>query len=144
MENFINISILIPLFPLVTALFVFALLASFTRTINRLTKPVSALIVFSLLISGLISSFYYFKKIEGELVLSKYLEILNGTNLVIHINLISERILIIFSLITAIIIVLCFNKLPRREGYVSLMISIGIISSTVMLLIMLIDFSAIT
>ncbi len=142
MGNSLNISILIPLLPMAAALFIFALLASFNRTINRLTKPVSALIALSLLISASISSFYYFKKIEGELVLANYFKILEGTDLVMHINLFSEKFLIFFSLIMAIVIILSFYKLPRRKGYVSLMISIGMISSSVMLSIMLIDFSA--
>ena len=71
MGNFLNTSILIPLIPLATALFIFILLASFNRTINRLTKPVTAVIALSLLSSAFISYFYYFKKIEEELVLSK-------------------------------------------------------------------------
>ena len=127
---------------MVTALFVFVLLASFNRTINRLTKPVSALIAFSLLSSGFISSFYYFKKIEEELVLSKFLKFFEETNLVVHLNLVNEKIIIFFSLIMILIIGISFYKLPRKKGYVSLMISLGLISSSVMLSILLIDFSA--
>ena len=52
------------------ALFVLILLVSFNRTINRLTKPVTFLVVFSLLSSALISSYLYLKNIEGELILS--------------------------------------------------------------------------
>jgi len=140
--NFLNTSILIPLIPLVTALFIFVLLASFNRTINRLTKPVTALISLSLLSSALISSFYYFKKIEEELVLSKLFKYFEETNLVMHLNLVNEKIIIFFSLIMTLIIGLSFYKLPRKKGYVSLMISLGLISSSVMISIMLIDFSA--
>ena len=142
MGNFLNTSILIPLIPLVTALFIFVLLASFNRTINRLTKPVTALISLSLLSSALISSFYYFKKIEEELVLSKLFKYFEETNLVMHLNLVNEKIIIFFSLIMTLIIGLSFYKLPRKKGYVSLMISLGLISSSVMISIMLIDFSA--
>tara|TARA_B100000941_G_scaffold214514_1_gene157735 strand:+ start:363 stop:797 length:435 start_codon:yes stop_codon:yes gene_type:complete len=140
--NFLNTSILIPLIPLVTALFIFVLLASFNRTINRLTKPVTALISLSLLSSAFISSFYYFKKIEEELVLSKLFKYFEETNLVMHLNLVNEKIIIFFSLIMTLIIGLSFYKLPRKKGYVSLMISLGLISSSVMISIMLIDFSA--
>ena len=143
MGNFLNTSILIPLIPLVTALFIFVLLASFNRTINRLTKPVTALIALSLLSSALISLFYYFKKIEEELVLSKLFKYFEETNLVMHLNLVNEKIIIFFSLVMTLVIGLCFSKLPRKKGYVSLMISIGLISSSVMISILLIDFSAI-
>jgi len=140
--KFINTSILIPLIPLVTSLFVFVLLASFNRTVNRLTKPVTALIAFSLLSSAFISSLYFFKKIEEELVLSKFLKYFDNTNLVMHLNLVNEKIIIFFSLIMTLVIGLSFYKLPRKKGYVSLMIGLGLISSSVMISILLIDFSA--
>ena len=141
MGNFINSTTLIPLIPLVTSLFIFILLASFNRTLNRLTKPVTALVVLSLLSSAFISSFDYFKKIEEELVLSEFLKSFKEKNLVLHLNLVNEKIIIFFSLIMTLIIGLSFYKLPRKKGYVSLMISLGLISSSVMISILLIDFS---
>tara|TARA_A100001388_G_C28478005_1_gene361004 strand:+ start:122 stop:556 length:435 start_codon:yes stop_codon:yes gene_type:complete len=141
-SNFINTTILIPLIPLVTALFIFVLLVSFNRTINRLTKPVTALVALSLLSSAFVSSFDYFKNIEEELVLSKFLKFFEETNLVFHLNLVNEKIIIFFSLIMFLVIGLSFYRLPRKKGYVSLMISIGLISSSVMISILLIDFSA--
>jgi len=140
--NFINSTTLIPLIPLLTSLFIFILLVSFNRTINRLTKPVTALVALSLLSSTFISSFDYFKKIEEELVLSEFLKFFEDKNLVIHLNLLNEKIIIFFSLIMILIIGLSFYKLPRKKGYVSLMISLGLISSSVMLSILLIDISA--
>jgi len=140
--NFINSTTLIPLIPLVTSLFIFILLVSFNRTLNRLTKPVTALVALSLLSSAFISSFDYFKKIEEELVLSEFLKIFEEKNLVIHLNLVNEKIIIFFSLLMILIIGISFYKLPRKKGYVSLIISLGLISSSVMLSILLIDFSA--
>ena len=142
MGNFINSTTLIPLIPLVTSFFILILLASFNRTLNRLTKPVTALVALSLLSSALISLFDYFKKIEEELVLSEFLKFFEEKNLVIHLNLVNEKIIIFFSLIMILIIGISFYKLPRKKGYVSLMISLGLISSSVMLSILLIDFSA--
>jgi len=141
--NFINSTTLIPLIPLVTSFFILILLASFNRTLNRLTKPVSALVALSLLSSAFISLFDYFKKIEEELVLSEFLKFFEEKNLVIHLNLVNEKIIIFFSLIMILIIGISFYKLPRKKGYVSLMISLGLISSSVILSILLIDFSAI-
>ncbi|AQL30535.1 MULTISPECIES: NADH-quinone oxidoreductase [unclassified Prochlorococcus] len=143
MGNFINSTTLIPLIPLVTSFFILILLASFNRTLNRLTKPVSALVALSLLSSAFISLFDYFKKIEEELVLSEFLKFFEEKNLVIHLNLVNEKIIIFFSLIMILIIGISFYKLPRKKGYVSLMISLGLISSSVILSILLIDFSAI-
>jgi len=140
--NFINSTILIPLIPLVTALFIFVLLVSFNRTLNRLSKPVTALVALSLLSSAFISSFDYFKKIEEELILSKYIKFFEETNLVIHLNLVNEKIIIFFSLIMILVIGISFYKLPRKKGYVSLMISLGLISSSMIISILLIDFSS--
>ena len=142
MGNFINSTTLIPLIPLVTSLFILILLASFNRTLNRLTKPVTALVALSLLSSAFISLFDYFKKIEEELVLSEFLKFFEEKNLVIHLNLVNEKIIIFFSLIMILIIGISFYKLPRKKGYVSLIISLGLISSSVILSILLIDFSA--
>ena len=142
MGNFINSTTLIPLIPLVTSFFILILLASFNRTLNRLTKPVTALVALSLLSSAFISLFDYFKKIEEELVLSEFLKFFEEKNLVIHLNLVNEKIIIFFSLIMILIIGISFYKLPRKKGYVSLMVSLGLISFSVMLSILLIDFSA--
>ena len=142
MGNFINSTTLIPLIPLVTSFFILILLASFNRTLNRLTKPVTALVALSLLSSAFISLFDYFKKIEEELVLSEFLKFFEEKNLVMHLNLVNEKIIIFFSLIMILIIGISFYKLPRKKGYVSLMISLGLISSSVILSILLIDFSA--
>ena len=142
MRNFINSTTLIPLIPLVTSLFILILLASFNRTLNRLTKPVTALVALSLLGSASISSFDYFKKIEEKLVLSEFLKFFEEKNFVMHLNLVNEKIIIFFSLIMILIIGISFYKLPRKTGYVSLMISLGLISSSVMLSILIIDFSA--
>ena len=142
MGNFINSTILIPLIPLLTALFISILLVSFNRTLNRLTKPVTALVALSLLSSVFISSFDFFKKIEEELVLSEFLKFFKETNLTIHLNLVNEKVIISFSLIMILIIGLSFYKLPRKKGYVSLMISLGLISSLVMISILIIDFSS--
>ena len=142
MGNFINPTTLIPLIPLITSLFIFILLVSFNRTLNRLTKPVTVLVALSLLSSAFISSFDYVRKIEEEIVLSEFFKFFESTNLVIQLNLLNEKIIIFFSLIMILVIGSSFYKLPRKEGYVSLMISLGLISSSVMISILLIDFSA--
>ena len=123
------------------ALFILILLVSFNRTINRLTKPVSALVVFSLLSSALISTFLYFKKIEGEVFLSNYLKLFESTNLVLHLNSLTEKIEIFFTVIIAIVIGFLFYKLPRRKGYVTLIIGISLISSSIMFAVLFLDFS---
>ena len=123
------------------ALLVLSLLVSFNRTINRLTKPVSALAIFSLLSSALISAGLYFKKIEGEVFLSDYLKLFEIKNLVLHLSALTEKIVIFFTLLMAVVIGLLFYKSPRQKGYVSLIIGITLISSSIIFAIMFLDFS---
>ena len=129
---------------MVMALLIFILLVSFNRTVNRLTKPVSFLVVFSLLSSALISLFLYLKKIEGEVFLSNYLKLFESKNLVLHFNSLTEIITIFFNVVMAIVIGVLFYKLPRQKGYVSLMIGISLISSSIIFAIMFLDFSVLT
>ena len=143
MENSLSISVLIPSLPMFASIFIFVLLASFNRTINRLTKPVSAIIGLSLLGSAALSSYYYLKNIEGDLLISNYFKIFKKTNLVMHFSLLTEKITIFLSLLIVIIVGFSSYKLPRGKGYVSLMITIGAISSLLIFVILLIDFSAI-
>ena len=130
-----------PLIPMGMALFILILLVSFNRTINRLTKPVSFLLVLSLLSSALISSYLYLKKIEGEVFFSNYLGIFESKNFVLHLNSLTEEIIIFFTVITAIVIGVLFYRLPRQKGYVSLVILISIISSSIIFAVMFLDFS---
>ena len=143
MENSLSISVLIPSLPMFASIFIFVLLASFNRTINRLTKPVSAIIGLSLLGSAALSSYYYLKNIEGDLLISNYFKILKKTNLVLHFTSLTEKITIFLSLLIVIIVGFLSYKLPRKKGYVSLIITIGAISSLFIFGILLIDFSAI-
>ena len=144
MGNSINLSILIPLIPMGMALFILILLVSFNRTINRLTKPVSFLVVFSLLLSALISSYLYLKKIEGEFFLSNYVKVFESKNLALHLNSLTEKIIIFFTAIMAIVIGVLYYKLPRQKGYVALLVGIGLISSSIIFAILFLDFSILT
>ena len=126
---------------MVMALFILILLVSFNRTINRLTKPISFLVVFSLLGSALISSYFYLKKIEGDLIISNYFKVFESKDLVFHLNSLTEKIIICFNVIMAIVIGVLFFKLPRQKGYVSLLIGISLISSSIIFAVMFLDFS---
>ena len=126
---------------MVMALFILILLVSFNRTMNRLTKPVSFLIIFSLLSSAFISLYLYNKKIEGEVFLSNYLSLFESNNLVLHLNSLTEKITIFFTVMMTILIGVLFYKLPRQKGYVSLIVGISLISSSIIFAVMFLDFS---
>ena len=142
MGNSINLSILIPMLPMGMSLFILILLVSFNRTINRLTKPVSFLVILSLLSSGFISSYLYLKKVEGDVLLPNYLRLFESKNFVLHLNLITEKITIFLTVLMSIVIGVLFYKLPRQKGYVSLLIGISFIASSIIFAVMFLDFKS--
>ena len=129
MEDYIKLSIFLPIFPLGITIFIFILLRSFNRTINRLTKPVSFLLLISILISTLLSLYFFLNHVSGNIPLSNILSIFKSLNLEIHLNQLTEKITIILGLISSSIILYSVVKLPRQSGYVLYMVCLGLITS---------------
>ena len=140
MEDYIKFSIFLPIFPLGMTLFIFILLRSFNRTINRLTKPVSVLLLVSILISTLLSLYFFLNHVSGNISLSNISSIFKSFNLEIHLNELTEKIIIILGLISSSIILYSVAKLPRQNGYVLYLVSIGFITSLLISGTLLIDF----
>ena len=139
MEDYINLSIFLPIFPLGMSIFIFILLRSFNRTINRLTKPVSVLLMMSILISTLLSLYFFLNHVSGNIPLPNILSIFKSFNLEIHLNELTEKIIIILGLISSSIILYSVSKLPRQSGYVLFMVSIGFITSLLISGTLLVD-----
>jgi len=129
MEDYLKLSILLPIFPLGMTVLIFILLRSFTRTINRLTKPVSILFLISILMTTLSSLYLFLNHVEGDIPLSEILSIFKSVNIEIHLNELTEKIIIYLGLISSSIILYSVAKLPRQSGYVLYMVSIGFITS---------------
>ena len=141
MENSINFSIFLPALPLGMAFFVFVLLRSFNRTINRLTKPVSFLILISIVSSILLSLFYLSNQVEGNLDLPAYLIFLENLNLQLHLNALTEKITIFIGIASSIIVIFSVIKLPRKNGYVMYMVSIGFLTALLIMFTLLYNFN---
>ena len=129
MEDYIKLSIFLPIFPLGMTIFIFILLRSFTRTINRLTKPVSILFLVSILLTTFLSLYLFLNHVSGDIPISGILSIFKSLNLEIHLNELTEKVIIILGLISSSIILYSVSKLPRQSGYVFYMVSIGFITS---------------
>ena len=139
MEDYINLSVLLPIFPLGMTIFIFFLLRSFNITINRLTKPVSFLLLLSILISTLLGLYFFLNHISGNIPLASILSIFKSFNLEIHLNELTEKIIILIGLISSSIILYSVSKLPRQSGYVLYIVSIGFITSLLISGTLLID-----
>ena len=141
MENSINFLIFLPALPLGMAFFLFVLLKLFSRTMNRLTKPVSFLILISIISSILLSLFYLNNHVEGNLDLSAYLIFLENLNLQLHLNALTEKITILIGTLSALIIIFSVIKLPRNNGYVLYMVSVGFITALLIMSTLLYNFN---
>ena len=139
MEDYLNLSIFLPIFPLGMTIFIFILLRLFNRTINRLTKPVSILILASILISTLLGLYFFLNHIAGNILLSDIFTIFESFNLEIHLNELTEKIIILIGLISSSIVLYSLAKLPRQNGYVLYIVSIGLIVSLLISGTLLVD-----
>ena len=141
MENSINFSIFLPSVPLGMAFFLFILLRLFTRTINRLTKPVSFMILISIISSTLLSLFYLTNHVEDNLDLPTNMIFLGNLNLQIHLNALTEKLTIFISIVSSLIIIFSVIKLPRKNGYVLYMVSVGFITALLIMSTLLYNFN---
>ena len=139
MEDYLNLSIFLPIFPLGMTIFIFILLRLFNRTINRLTKPVSILILASILISTLLGLYFFLNNIAGNILLSDIFTIFESFNLEIHLNQLTEKIIILIGLISSSVVLYSLAKLPRQNGYVLYIVSIGLIVSLLISGTLLVD-----
>ena len=139
MEDYLNLSIFLPIFPLGMTIFIFILLRLFNRTINRLTKPVSILILASILISTLLGLYFFLNNIAGNILLSDIFTIFESFNLEIHLNELTEKIIILIGLISSSMVLYSLAKLPRQNGYVLYIVSIGLIVSLLISGTLLVD-----
>ena len=112
--------------PLITSVFMALLLFSFSKTMNRLTKPVSYFIIISLSFSEIFNFILFKKNIVGnDLILRSNFELVVDRSALLF----SESIGLIFLLI----MLFSVAKLKRRIGYVRYFVSLGLLSGLVYL-----------
>ena len=122
----LNLTWLIPGIPLIASSFIALLLLSFSKTMNRLTKPVSYFIIISLTFSEIFNFILFKKNIVGN-------DLIFRSNF----ELVIDRPALLFSeslgLIFLLIMLFSVAKLERRTGYVRYFISLGLLSGLVYL-----------
>ena len=117
--------------PTIGAIFVWILLVSFNRTTNRLTKPISFLLIASVGISTVISFLFFNQDLFGQILDLD----LASLNLNLHIRLSIDKVAAIFStgfgLLILTVMVCSYFLLDRKKGYVRYFILLGFISGSV-------------
>ena len=122
----LNFTWLIPGMPIMASIFITVLLLCFSKTMNRLTKPVSYFLITSLILSEIIDFILFKKNISGnELIFWENIELVVDRSSLIF----AEVVGIIFLLIMLISV----SKLQRRNGYVRYFILLGLCSGLVYL-----------
>ena len=122
----LNFTWLIPGIPIIASVFITVLLLSFSKTMNRLTKPVTYIFIISLAFSEIIN-FILFKNntVGNNLILGRKFELVVDKSALFF----SELIGFVFLLI----MLFSFAKLQRRNGYVRYFIFLGFFSGLVYL-----------
>ena len=122
----LNLTWLIPGLPIISSIFVALLLLSFSKTTNRLTKPVSYFLISSISFSEIINFILFKNNISGK-------DILFGSGF----ELVVDRPALLFSesigLILLLTMIFSFAKLKRRSGYVRYFVTLGLLSGFVYL-----------
>ena len=117
----LNLTWLIPGIPIISSILISVLLFSFSKTMNRLTKPVSYFIIISLTFSEIINFILFKNNISGN-------DPIFGSNF----GLVVDRSATLFAesigLVFLFIMLFSVAKLQRRNGYVRYFISLGFLS----------------
>ena len=129
MATLLDLSWVVPATPLGGAILIAALLLSFNTTINRLTKPISFVLISCVALSTILSGLMLLNHASGEsfqmdLGISFYLDDL------------VEKTLIVIGSIFLIAMILSYYILDRQKGYVRYMIALsflcGLIYSSIL------------
>ena len=118
MSSTLPLAWFIPILPLLTGLLVGVLLISFSRTMNRLTKPVFYIVIGSLVISALISLLLYSQHVTGEILGSRISLYNYNLPLSLYLDRSTELISLAIQLAFIVLIVYSFLSSNRSKGYV--------------------------
>ena len=136
MSSIFKIAWLIPLFPLAVAFSLLILLISFNRTMNRLSKPVSYLLMISVALSTVISFIVFKQQLSGQIT-DWDLDILAiKIHLGLYIDDIAAKISTSLGVFALIIMASSFYLMDRKKGYVRYFISLSLSFGLVFLFVL--------
>ena len=122
----LNLAWLIPGLPIIASGLTALLLLSFSKTMNRLTKPVSYILIISLTFSELINFVLFKYNVSGN-------DILFGSNFELVVDRPALIVAELIGLLFLLIMLFSVAKLKRRNGYVRYFIFLGFLSGFVYL-----------
>ena len=139
MPSLIDLVWLVPVVPFLGASFVGLLLISFTRTMNRLSKPVAFILFGSILFSIIISFCFLSKELSSELVRESFFDMqVPLLNFKLHIGLLIDKSSsILLSIVSSIALLSMFiyqKIMFRKKGYVLYFVYLVLINSSILAL----------
>ena len=118
MSSLLEISWLIPGFPLAGAALIGVLLISFNRTINRLTKPISFFLITCVALSTIMSFIFFLNKVDIKAFEFDYDLASIAIHSTFYLNLFIEKTLSIAGMVIMLTMISCYYALDRKKGYV--------------------------
>lgn len=131
MKSVLALGWLIPLSPILGAMIVLTLLISFNRTINRLTKPVSYLLIVCVGLSTVTSFLLFQQELFGQIIDLNLVILTQKFHLALSIDKMASIISTGFGLLILIVMLSSYLLLDRRKGYVRYFIALAMISGSV-------------
>ena len=131
MKSVLALGWLIPLLPILGAMIVLTLLISFNRTINRLTKPVSYLLIVCVGLSTVTSFLLFQQELFGQIIDLNLVILTQKLHLELSIDKMASIISTGFGLLILIVMLSSYLLLDRRKGYVRYFIALAMISGSV-------------
>ncbi len=126
MPSLLDVAWIIPFAPILGAFFVWILLISFNRTINRLTKPVSYLLIICVGISTLLSFALFQKHLKGNILDLDLILLSLKLHLDLYVNNLAAIVSTIFGFFVILIMATSYYLMERKKGYVSYFIFLAL------------------
>ena len=123
----LNLTWLIPGLPIIASVLIAVLLVSFSKTMNRLTKPVSFIFITSVLLSEIIDLILFKKEIVGIALLPENFNFLKN-NFQLSVDSQALLVSLMIGFIFLLIMIFSLIKLKRRSGYVRYLIFLGFLN----------------
>tara|TARA_Y100001968_G_C19146430_1_gene614021 strand:- start:174 stop:611 length:438 start_codon:yes stop_codon:yes gene_type:complete len=136
MSSLLEISWLIPGFPLAGAALIGFLLVSFNRTVNRLTKPISFFLITCVAFSTIISFIFFLNEVDVKAFEFDFDFGSIAFHFNFYLNLFIEKTLSIAGLVIILTMLSCYYTLDRKKGYVRFISFLTALSGIVFFIIL--------
>ncbi len=136
MSSLLKITWLIPALPFFGAVFIAVLLVSFKRTMNRLTKPISYLLMTCVVASTVISFILFQQHLSGQFALGDFYFLSRNFHIGLIVDNSSTISLTFVGIFMVIIMFSSFRLMPREQGYAGYFTFLGFIAASMFLLIL--------